>query len=199
MKTMKNTRSGYVVWGLAVVSLIVALASSPARAQSSSTIQVNVGEAVAVPLENVAKLAIADPTIADVVALSDKEISVIGKKVGVTTLAVVHTEGRPTTIFRIEVGNAAAAETIRQMVGSKNITVRAIGDTLVLDGKVDNEIEAQRAVQIAGAYKAQVLNLLEITKPRQIRVRTRVAEVNTEAVKNVGFQWFGPKVRCSTP
>ncbi len=37
------------------------------------------------------------------------------------------------------------------------------------------------------------MNLLEIKKPRQIRVRTRIAEVNTEAIKNIGLQWFGPQ------
>jgi pilus assembly protein CpaC len=79
------------------------------------------------------------------------------------------------------------------MIGNTNVTVHAIGDALVLDGKVDNEIEAQRAAAIAGAYKAQVVNLLEVTKPRQVRIRIRIAEVNTEAIKNIGFQWFGPQ------
>jgi Flp pilus assembly secretin CpaC len=58
---------------------------------------------------------------------------------------------------------------------------------------VDDELQAARAAQIASAYKGPVVNLLEISKPRQIRVRVRVAEVNTEAIKNIGFQWFGPQ------
>jgi pilus assembly protein CpaC len=66
-----------------------------------------------------------------------------------------------------------------------------VGDTLVLDGRVENELQAQRAAQIASAYKDKVLNLVEVERPRQIRIRTRVAEVNTDALKNVGFQWFG--------
>jgi len=95
----------------------------------------------------------------------DKELSVIGKKAGVTTLTIVKSDGSATQMYRIDVGNDAAAATIRQMVGNTNITVRAIGDALVLDGKVNDEIEAQRAVQIAGAYKAQVVNLLEVSSP----------------------------------
>ena len=191
MKTIQSKGNRWGVWGITFVWSLIALASGPLQAQTTN-MQVNVGEAVTIPVDNVAKLAVADPTIADVAPLSDKEISVIGKKVGATTLTVVHTEDRPTVLYRIEVGNDAAAAMIRSMIGSKSITVRAIGDTLVLDGKVKDEIEAQRAVQVAGAYKGQVLNLLEITKPRQIKVRTRIAEVSTDAIKNLGIQYFGP-------
>lgn len=186
---MKKIQWGGFV-GVVVLVVIGMLCVPFARADA---VQVSVGEAITIPGENVSKVAIADPTIADVVPLSDKELSVIGKKAGVTTLTIVKGDGSATEQHRIEVGNDAAAATIRQMIGSSDITVRAIGDSLVLDGKVNNEIEAQRAAQIAAAYRPQVVNLLEIKKPRQIRVRTRIAEVNTEAIKNIGFQWFGPQ------
>jgi len=181
------------IWAM-LFALVLATTDLRA-AESPTSIQVSVGEAISLSADGVTKLAIADPTIADVVPLSDKEISVIGKKVGVTTLTVVHSEGRPTQMYRIEVGNDAAAAMVRQMVGNQNVTVRAIGDALVLDGKVASEIDAQRILQVASAYKPQqanVVNLIEITKPRQIKIRTRVAEVNNDAIKNVGFRWLGP-------
>src|ERR1017187_3914273 len=188
MKKIQWRGMGIIVVLLAAGLLVI----SVARAEQQS-IQVSVGEAVSIPSENVSKIALADPAIADVVNLSDKELSIIGKKAGVTTLTIVKSDSSPTQMYRIEVGNDAAAVTIRQMIGNNNINVRAIGDALVLDGKVNDEIEAQRAVQIAGAYKPQVVNLLEVSKPRQIRVRIRIAEVNTEAIKNIGFQRFGPQ------
>jgi pilus assembly protein CpaC len=188
MKKMQWRVMGIIV-GLLAIGL---LAISDARAEQQ-TIQVSVGQAVSVPSENVSKIALADPSIADVVNLSDKELSVIGKKAGVTTLTIVKSDGSATQMYRIEVGNDAVAATIRQMIGNNNVTVHAIGDALVLDGKVDNELEAQRAAAIAGAYKAQVVNLLEVSRPRQIKIRIRIAEVNTEAIKNIGFQWFGPQ------
>jgi pilus assembly protein CpaC len=184
---MKKIQWGGFV-GMVVLAVIGMWSIPFAHADS---IQVSVGEAIMIPGENVTKLAIADPTVADVVPLSDKELSVIGKKAGVTTLTVVKSDGSATEQHRIEVSNDAAATTIRQMIGSSEIKVRSIGDALVLDGKVNDEIEAQRAAQIAGAYKAQVVNLLEIRRPRQIKVRTRVAEVSTDAIKNLGIQYFG--------
>jgi pilus assembly protein CpaC len=189
MKMKKNQWSAVV--GMIVMVLALGLFSAP-YAQAQQSLQVGVGEAVTIPGENIAKVAIADPTCADVVPLSDKELSIIGKKAGVTSLTIVKNDGSPTVLTRIEVVNDAAALTIREMIGNSNITVRAVGDSLVLDGKVDDELVAQRAVQVATAFKPQVVNLLEVSKPRQIRVRTRIAEVDTEAIKNIGFQWFGP-------
>jgi pilus assembly protein CpaC len=188
MKKIQWRGLGITVALLAAGLLVI----SSARAEQQ-TVQVSVGEAVSITSENVSKIALADPSIADVVNLSDKELSIIGKKAGVTTLTIVKSDGSATQQYRIDVGNDAVATTIRQMIGTTNVTVHAIGDALVLDGKVDNEIEAQRAVAIAGAYKAQVVNLLEVAIPRQIRIRCRIAEVNTEAIKNIGFQWFGPQ------
>jgi pilus assembly protein CpaC len=188
---MKKMQQG----GLGIIAMlwVVGLCFMPSAHAVDQTIQVSIGQAVTAPGENVSKIAIADPTIADVVPLSDRELSVIGKKAGVTTLTIVKSDGSATQTYRVEVGNNAAEATIREMIGSTNITVRAVGDTLILDGKVDDEIQAQRAASIAAAYKGQVVNLLETTRPRQIRVRTRIAEVNSEAIKNIGFQWFGPQ------
>ncbi len=180
-------------WGIIVGLLAFGLSAISEARADQQTIQVSVGEAVSVPSENVSKIALADPSIADVVNLSDKELSVIGKKAGITTLTIVKSDGSATQMYRVEVGNDAVAATIREMIGNTNVTVHAIGDALVLDGRVNDEIEAQRAAAIAGAYKAQVVNLLEVSKPRQIRIRIRIAEVNTEAIKNIGFQWFGPQ------
>jgi pilus assembly protein CpaC len=188
---MKKNQWSAVV-GMIMLVVALGLFSAP-YTHAQQSIQVGVGEAVTIPGENIAKVAIADPLCADVVPLSDRELSVIGKKAGVTSLTIVKNDGTPTQLTRIEVVNDAAALAIREMIGNSNVTVRAIGDSLVLDGKVDDEIAANRAVQVATAFKPQVVNLLEISKPRQIKVRTRIAEVDTESIKNIGFQWFGPE------
>ena len=193
MKTTNSKRLQRGMWGLCAALVAAVLCGASAYADSENAIAVSVGEAVTLNVESVAKIAVAEPSIADIVSLSEREISVIGKRVGTTTLTIVRTEGKPTQIYRIEVGNDAVAAVIHKMVGAPNIVVRVVGDSLVLDGKVDDELDAQRALQVAGAfYKDKVVNLLEIQKPRQIKIRTRVVEVRTDAVKNLGLKWFGP-------
>jgi pilus assembly protein CpaC len=173
-----------------LTALLVALAL-PVEAQDTSKIHVSVGEAVSIQVDNVAKVAISDPQVADFVPLSEKELSVIGKKPGVATLSVVKTEGRPTQVYRIEVGNEQAATVIRQMVGHSDVRVRSVGDMIILDGRVENEIQADRAVKVATAFKEKVINLLEVASPRQVRIRTRLVEVRNDDVKNLGIEYFG--------
>lgn len=190
MKTANRCgdHGAWVKWLLVLCAMVVLTTTPESR---GAAVQVSSGQSVTMTAENVAKLAVADPNIADVIPLSDKEISIIGKKPGVTTLTIVHTEATPTESHRVEVSNDSAISTIRLMIGQPGITVRSIGDTLVLDGQVENELQADRAAQVAGAY-GKVLNLLEVTKPRQIKIRTRVVEVSTDAVKRLGIQYFGP-------
>lgn len=192
---MKTTKAGRIqgkMWGLLVIVFAIALCGvADAYAGEGKTITVSVGEAVTLSAENVSKLAIADPTVADVAPLSDKELSIIGKKPGVTSLTIVRNDGSPAEIHRVEVGNDAAAATIREMIGQPSVAVRSIGDTLVLDGQVDDELQAARAAQVATAYRDKVLNLLEVKNPRQIRIRMRVAEVRIEDAKRIGIRYFG--------
>ena len=202
---MKNTLSYGSKWGIGLLTaalvLTILAVGAPASAEDAPSIRVNVSESVILTADNVDKVAVADPAIANVVVLSDKELSIIGIKVGVTTLTIVHKENQPampTKQYRIEVFNQSATasfdattSTIRQMTGQQSITVRTLGDTLVLDGQVDDEIQMLRATQVAGASSAKVLNLLEVKNPRQIKIRTRVVEVTSDSVKRLGVKFFG--------
>ena len=194
MKTTERRRMPWGNWMLYAVMVIALAGGLPANAADrDDTIQVNVGESVTIAVDSVAKLAVAEPTIADIVSLSEREINIIGKKVGATTLTIVRSENKPTQIYRIEVGNDVAASVIRKVVSSSGISVRVVGDAIVLDGRVDDELDAQRAAQVAAVYyKDKVVNLLEVQKPRQIKIRIRVAEVSVDAIKNIGIQYFGP-------
>lgn len=202
---MKQSLSRRGSWGIGEFAMMLVLAGvlagMPVIAQDNQSLLVNTSESIILPAENVDKVAIADPSIANVVVLSDKELSVIGIKSGVTTLTIVHKDVQPaqaTKQYRIEVSNIAAASSfkateaaIHQMTGQPNISVKNLGDTLVIDGQVEDEIQMQRAASVAGASSAKVLNLIEVKNPRQIKVHIRVVEVSSEAVKRLGIKYFG--------
>jgi len=184
---MKISKQLFWVACLALVPAVLAMA------QATETLQVNVGESVIVKVDKPAKLAIADDAVAVVTSLSDKEISVIGKRVGITTLTVVPEadSNKPTLVYRVEVGNDTVIGAIRKAISTGAVNVRVIGDTLVLEGQVENELEAQRAEAVAKAFKPQVANLIEIKNPRQIKIRMRVAEVSVTEVRRIGLKWLG--------
>jgi len=188
----------------AILGLLLLLGSSERlfAAAAPMVLQVNVSEAIALPVSKVTKLAIADPAVADVVALSENEVSVIGKQAGITTLTICYAATKPTEVYRVEVsnaGNGIVAAGIRTLLAEPGIDVREVGNAVVLDGQVQDELQLHRAVQLAEACagasttnKVKVVNLLEVKNPRQISVRIRVAEVLSSAVKKLGLRWFGP-------
>jgi pilus assembly protein CpaC len=187
-----------------------------AFAENGEPIMVNVNESVTVDADN-SDVAIANPSIANVVLFPEKnKVNVIGMKAGITTLTIVPKDDRSVKqrvvrVIDVEADAArkaaedakvaeqaaikAAADAkvalIRAMANQQDLHVRTIGDTVVLDGKVETEIEAQRALQVAASYNAKVLNLIEVKNPRQIKIVTRVAEVNIGSLKKVGFKWLG--------
>ncbi len=194
---MKTTMSGRMTWGgvwlsvMAAVSL-VGLATPPPSAGAQKSIEVTAGEAVTITLENVAAVGIAEPAIADIVKMGETPVySIIGKKAGVTTLTVVFTDGKEGDLYRVEVAQSAGVRSIHRAVSSPGVTVQEIGDAVVLEGKVKTELEAERAVKIAGAYKANVVNLIEVTAPRRVRIRGRLVEIRTSAIKKLGIEYFG--------
>jgi len=192
---MKNTitnQSGRWVLGAVLGLFLLGNADRLFADAVPTALKVNVSESVTLQVGKVTKLAIADPAVADVTPLSDKEISVIGKKAGMTTLSVCFAGDKPTEVYRIEVSNGTVATTIRALLADPGIEVREVGDSVVLDGQVQDELQMQRVVQVAEACKMKVVNLLEVKKPRQISIRTRVVEVLSETAKSVGFIWFGP-------
>lgn len=194
MKTKQQHQLWKTLGRVAVVAaMIFGLCSWPVggwAAEQAGTIQVSLGGAMTLRAENFSKLAIADPAVADVLPLSDKEISVIGKKAGFTTLTVVFGDGKPTKMYNVIVGNDPAAATIRELVNQPGLTVRAVGDTLVLDGQVDDEIALQRATAVAAAYKDKIVNLAEVRAPRQIKIQVRIAEVSTTITRKMGLKWL---------
>jgi pilus assembly protein CpaC len=188
MKALDRKRAVQLLFVPLIVLWCFGTASA---AKQSSSIKVNLSEAVTFAVNNVAKVAIADPVIADVVVLSETEISIIGKKPGVTTLTITHPGSLPTESYRIEVGNTSFATVLRAMIGEPSITVKEVGDTIILDGQVQDELQLNRVLQVADACKIKIVNLLEVKKPRQISIRTRVAEVNSDIARKIGLKWLG--------
>jgi pilus assembly protein CpaC len=214
---MKMTSMWRNMWGMVgVFSLIAAIGATVVLAENGEPVLVNVNESVTVDADN-SDVAIANPAIANILLFPERnKVNVIGVKAGTTTLTIVPKDDRPVkqrvvrvTDVEAEAARKAADEAkvaeqaaikaaadakvalIRAMANQPGLQVRTIGDTVVLDGKVATEVEAQRAVQVAASYNAKVLNLIEVTNPRQIKIVTRVAEVNIGSLKKVGFKWLG--------
>jgi pilus assembly protein CpaC len=87
----------------------------------------------------------------------------------------------------------AIQSTIAQtVIGASGVRVRPAGSDVILAGTVPNALAAQQAEAIARAYvgeKAGVVDSLTVLGSIQVNVRVRIAEVNRQITRQLGFNW----------
>ncbi|MGE5541717.1 MAG: pilus assembly protein N-terminal domain-containing protein, partial [Bacillota bacterium] len=132
---------------------------------ANRTFAVVVGESRILQVNGLVRVAVADPTIADVVVVSKTEVIVNGKAEGRTTLHVWDTSGRSSYNVRVCVDNADLIREIEETIGMSGVIARFARSTLLLDGSVETDGDSERAERIAKAYADKVLNLLTVRRP----------------------------------
>lgn len=174
---------------ICIVLLLFMCWANPVWARNS-VLAVNVNQSLSVEVRQATRVSLANPEIADIVVISDGEIVVIGKKPGTTTLHIWADSGARYT-YEVQVGSLdnASAEQIFGLLGYEDVEVSVVGGTVVLEGLVRDQGEKQRAEKIAAAYSGNVVNLLEITNPQQVRLEVRVLEIASTKAKNLGIQY----------
>jgi len=66
--------------------------------------------------------------------------------------------------------------------------------TIVLEGEVANDLVAAKAENIARAYTSNVINLISIRNPLQIKINVKVIQVTQNRDSNIGLQHRGASV-----
>lgn len=135
--------------------------------------------------EGVSQVAVADPNIADVL-VSGNEVIIVGKKAGATSLHIWKWGNRESYIVVVDGANTASSELIKNAIACPGITVKVVGDKVILEGMVEDQYQKNRAEKIAAAYASEVINLLEMAAPKQIRIEARVIEISSNKSKDLG-------------
>ncbi len=183
---------------LLCATLLVAgcFAQTTTRPQSHDiTLLEGRGELISFP-QDVTKVAISEPKIADAVVISPREVMINAKGAGRATLVIWETGADPTR-YEINVTKDttewdAFAKAINDAAGSP-ISVTGTGDTIVLSGTVKSAADAKRLAGMAQTRAKTVINLLQSPpppEPRQILLQVKFAAIDRVALTQVGFNLF---------
>jgi len=107
-------------------------------------------------------VAVADPAVADVAVVNSRSVLLNGKAPGVTSLVIV--DGQKIRQYSVRV-TAAAGKTPRDIaaaIGIPGVSVRPLGEALLLEGEVATPEDSQHAAEIAAVYTPKVINQLSI-------------------------------------
>lgn len=80
-------------------------------------------------------------------------------------------------------------EEVQELIGLKDVIVKIRGDKLILDGKVNNQNELERAEKIAKVYSKNIVNLLKVDSPYQIMIEGKIIDLNETGSETLGITW----------
>lgn len=131
--------------------------------------------------------------IVDVMPLNTREIYLLGKEVGTTSVSVLDQDKRLQVVLEVEVGldTGNIAAKVAAAIGSRSIRVGSEGNKIILSGSAPDAPTLDRAVTIASALVPEggaVINMARVAAPQQVMLRVRLVEVNRQASRELGFR-----------
>lgn len=179
--------------------------STPALAQTRPAADASYSGGIGLPVGGaqilrfnrpVGRVYLGNSQVADVIALTDRSIYLLGKTAGTSSLTIMERGERstPMATYTVQVGVDAIGlrRTLHEIMPSESIEVRLAGDGLVLSGEVSSSAAAERATAIAQRFAGdRIVNSMTIGAAEQIMLEVRVAEVQRSALTAFGIRSAG--------
>ena len=160
-------------------------------ASRTATVLVPVGKTEDLRIDSpFTDITVGDPEVADVAPLTDRAISVLGKKIGTTRVTVYAENRRHVGIFDIEVTyevSRLATEVAR--VAGRGIKVSSVNGRIMLSGVAPDSVTLDRAVTIARQFAPEIINTVLVASPQQVMLEVRFIEASRQAGRELGVQW----------
>jgi len=207
----------YTICAGVMISAGILLAAPAVHAAQPLNIGLN--ESRYLEIGGLSRVAVGNPAVADVQLISGNELLVVGKKAGSTTLLVWGGGTRQEYLVVVSGSDAGLAEIIQNAIGLPGVTVQIVGEKVLLKGIVMNQHEKDMALKIASLYVGSddvatstsntsntnnsdnkgasatdktyenVIDLLQMAKPSQIRLEAQIIEVSSSKAADFGLEY----------
>lgn len=136
------------------------------------------------------ELMVGNQDIADVLALSDRSVYVLGKSIGSTSLLVYGPRRNLLAVLDLQVtpDTQGLKYDLFSLMPEENVNVRGSAQGIVLSGQVRNSLMAKQAQDLAERYAPNnVSNFLSVEQSQQVMLTVRFAEVKRSVAKKLGL------------
>ena len=161
-------------------------------AKKTSLVSVSIGKTEDVRTDaSFVDLVVGDPDVADVAPLTDRSLSILGRKHG-TTRVTAYAEGKKLVgVFDIEVtyDTSLLAATLARRFPHSKIKAQSVNGRIMLTGAVSDAPTADKAITLARQFGPEVINSLSVMQPQQVMLEVRFIEANRQAGRELGVQW----------
>jgi pilus assembly protein CpaC len=162
------------------------------QAKRTATVSVYIGKTEDVRTDaSFVELTVGDPDVADVNPLTDRALSILGKKNG-TTRVSAYAEGKKLIgVFDVEVvyDTSMLQTEIRRRFPHAGLRVASVNGRIMLSGTAPDGPTVDQAVTIAKQFGPEVINAVKVLAPQQVMLEVRFVEANRTAGRDLGVQW----------
>jgi pilus assembly protein CpaC len=135
-------------------------------------------------------ITIGDSEVADVTPLTDRSLSILGKKIGTTRVSIYGEEKKLVGVFDVEVSyDISRLATELRRVSGHGIKVSSANGRIMLSGSAHDAASLDRAVVIARQFAPDIINAVEVLAPQQVMLEVRFIEATRQAGRALGIQW----------
>jgi pilus assembly protein CpaC len=135
------------------------------------------------------RVSVGSREIADVQAMSDGMLYVVGKKAGSTNLTFRGNAGDVVAVVDLVVTNtdvSGLASRLKAAMPNENLTVTPSGDGIVLSGQVSSPDHLKQAVALAERFApGKITNMIGLAGSQQVLLEVKFAEVARTALKHI--------------
>ena len=136
----------------------------------------------------VVRASVSDPNVCDITTLNRQEILINAKKTGRANLMVWDEQNRIASYAIQATADIDQLENILEGIDPKvNLNIHAVGDSVVVQGSTDSVLKQKQMEQAIAAFDSKATSLVQVSKPKQILLEVRFAEVNRKANRDFGL------------
>jgi pilus assembly protein CpaC len=183
---------GVLAGGSALAANAAAAAAMIPPAAGTNGYELDVGQGKSEVLETpgiYTDLMIGDPKVADVIPLTSHSVYVVGKSLGSTSLSIYGPGRRLIAAVNVIVGpdiEGLKARMHEIAPDERDISVRAVNQSLVLSGTVSSPVALEQMVKLAESYApGKVINMMGVEGTQQVMLSVRFVEMDRSTAKKL--------------
>jgi pilus assembly protein CpaC len=141
--------------------------------------------------EDINRVAVADPNIADLKVVTPSQVLLTAKGAGATDLTLWNVRNEP-LVVALQVGKNLdhLRARMKELFPGENVIVSSAGELVVLSGEVSDVRLPERIAEVARLQARQVANLVKVSGNQQVQIEVRFAEVSRSGIRQIGVNLF---------
>jgi pilus assembly protein CpaC len=186
--------------GAAAPLALGALTSTAAQARevelgagrTSATVKISIGKSEnARTADSFSEVIVSDPDIADAIPMTDRSLSILGKKIGNARVSVYGEGKKLVGVFDVEVSydTSRLGAELAQRFPSARFRVSSVNGRIMLAGNAPTGSIVDQAMTIAKQFGADVINAVKVSAPQQVMLEVRFVEAQRNASRELGVNW----------